>query len=107
MKSFSVLLQPGPPASHRDREPIVPQIPETDDRSSSDIQRFPLFDREPFRPVPELFPQFGRKDPTNHMVVTGAVGPAGPTLKALSEEKTPTPFPPPLQPSDTYAAGNC
>lgn len=97
-----VFLQPGHPASHRHRQPITPHRPKTDDRSG--IPRFPLFDREPFRPVTEFFPQFDIKDTTNHVVVTGAIGPAGPTLRAPPEEKTPTPFPPPLHHSDT---GNC
>lgn len=106
MKPFSVAFQPGPPASHQDREPLTPQRPKMDDRSSSEIQRFPLFDREPFRPVTEFFPQFDIKDP-NHVVVTGAIGPAGPTLRAPPEEKTPTPFPPPLLPPDSDASGSC
>lgn len=106
MKASCVPFQPGPPASHQDREPPTPQRPKTDDRSSSETHRFPLFDREPFRPVTEFFPQFDIKDPINHVVVTGAIGPAGPTLRAPSEEKTPTPFPPPLLPPDTDTSGS-
>lgn len=108
MISFSA-LQPGPPASVPDREPITPQRPPTpDDRSSSEIQRFPLFDREPFRPVTEFMPQFDMQDPTNNVVMTGAIGPAGPTLKTPSEERIPAPLPPTpaLKPSDTRDSGN-
>ncbi|XP_038566524.1 collagen, type XXVIII, alpha 1b [Micropterus salmoides] len=105
-----VQMVPGPPAPQPKREPITPQRPRMDDRNSLDTQRFPLFDREPFRPVTEFLPQLDLKDPTNHMVMTGAIGPAGPTLKSEPEEKTPPPLAttPPLLPSDTYvSAENC
>ncbi|XP_035527728.1 collagen, type XXVIII, alpha 1b [Morone saxatilis] len=98
-----VQMVPRPPGSQPDREPIAPLRPKTDDRSSSEIQRFPLFDREPFRPVTEFLPQFDMKDPTNRMVMTGAIGPAGPTLKTPPEEKTPPPTLV-LLPSDTYVS---
>ncbi|KAM3614078.1 uncharacterized protein V6R79_009784 [Siganus canaliculatus] len=93
-----VQMVPGPPASYPDREPIAPQRPNTDDRSSSEIQRFPLFDREPFRPVTEFLPLSDIKDDTNHLMETGAVGPEGPTIKVQPEEKKP---PPPLPPTPT------
>nr|XP_033495873.1 collagen, type XXVIII, alpha 1b isoform X3 [Epinephelus lanceolatus] len=103
-----VQIVPGPPASQPGREPITLPRPKMDDRSSSEIQRFPFFDREPFRPVTEFLPQFDMKDPNHHVVMTGAIGPAGPTLKAPPEKKTPPPPPtPPLLPSDTYAAERC
>lgn len=94
---------PGPPAPLPDRESVPPQRPKTDDRSSSETQRFPFFDREPFRPVTEFLPRFELNNPTHHMVMTGAIGPAGPTPKAPPEVKTPPPSPPtpPLPPSDT------
>ncbi|KAA8591879.1 hypothetical protein FQN60_017253, partial [Etheostoma spectabile] len=104
-----VQMVPGPPASRPDREPIPPQRPKTDDRSGpTETQRFPQFDREPFRPVTEFLPQFDMKDPDRHVVMTGAIGPAGPTLKAPPEEKTqpPTPPTPPLPNSDT-SSGPC
>ncbi|KAK5862109.1 hypothetical protein PBY51_017538 [Eleginops maclovinus] len=89
---------PGLPAPQTDREPITPQTPKTDDRSSSEKQRWPFFDREPFRPVTDSFPQFDMKDP-KHVVMTGVIGPAGPTLK------TPPPIsstlPTSLLPSDS------
>lgn len=97
---------PGPPAPQPNREPIAPQRPKTDDRSSSETQRFPFFDWEPFRPVTE----FDMKDPNHHVAMTGAIGPAGPTLRALPEEKTPAPSPPPSppqQPSDTQRSERC
>ncbi|KAM7421497.1 hypothetical protein PAMA_015576 [Pampus argenteus] len=81
---------PGPP-SPPDREP------KTDDRSTSENQRFPFFSREPFRPVTEFLPQ---SDMKNHMMLTGAIGPAGPTLKTPSEVKTPPPTPPEVNVSE-------
>ncbi|XP_032375561.1 collagen, type XXVIII, alpha 1b isoform X1 [Etheostoma spectabile] len=105
-----VQMVPGPPASRPDREPIPPQRPKTDDRSGpTETQRFPQFDREPFRPVTEFLPQFDMKDPDRHVVMTGAIGPAGPTLKAPPEEKTqpPTPPTPPLPNSDTSSEERC
>lgn len=56
----------------------------------------------------EFLPQFDIKDPNNHVVMTGAIGPAGPTLKAPPEDKTAPPLPPtpPLLPSDTDGSGN-
>ncbi|XP_049439428.1 collagen, type XXVIII, alpha 1b isoform X2 [Epinephelus fuscoguttatus] len=102
-----VQIVPGPPASQPGREPITLPRPKMDDRSSSEIQRFPFFDREPFRPVTEFLPQFDMKDPNHHVVMTGAIGPAGPTLKAPPEKKTLPPPTPPLLPSDTYAAERC
>ncbi|XP_070691171.1 collagen, type XXVIII, alpha 1b [Pempheris klunzingeri] len=100
-----VQMVPGPPASP-DRDPVTPLRPKTDDRSSSEIQRFPLFDREPFRPVTEFLPQLDMKDPTHHVVMTGAIGPAGPTLKAPHAEKTPRPSPqtPARLPSDAFVS---
>ncbi|XP_074508970.1 uncharacterized protein LOC141778537 [Sebastes fasciatus] len=99
-----VQKMPGPPSSQPDGEPFPPQRPQTDDRSASETQRFPYFDREPFRPVTEFHRQFGMKDPNNNVVMTGAIGPAGPTLRAPPEETTqlPTPTTPPLLPPDTY-----
>ncbi|XP_042369986.1 collagen alpha-1(XXVIII) chain-like, partial [Plectropomus leopardus] len=99
----SAPLQPGPLVPQPGREPITLQRPKTDDRSSSETQRFPFFDREPFRPVTEFLPQFDVKEPNHHVVMTGAIGPAGPTLKTPTEKKTPAPPPtPPPLPSDTY-----
>lgn len=107
---MSVFLQPGPPAPHLDTDSTPPKRPTADGRTPSESQRFPFFDREPFRPVTEFLPQFEMNNPTHDMVMTGATGPAGPTLKAPPEEKTP-PLPalptPPLLPSDTYQSGNC
>ncbi|KAL3060006.1 hypothetical protein OYC64_014577 [Pagothenia borchgrevinki] len=74
-----VQIVPGLPAPQPDREPITPQRPKTDDRSSSEIHRWPFFDMDPFRPVTESFPQFDMKDP-KRVVMTGVIGPAGPTL---------------------------
>ncbi|XP_023249185.1 collagen alpha-1(XXVIII) chain-like [Seriola lalandi dorsalis] len=95
---------PGPPAPRLSlsKEPITAQRPKPDDRTATDAQRFPFFDWEPFRPVTEFLPQFEVKKPSVQMVMTGAVGPAGPTLKVPSE-KTPAPSPPtpPLLPSDS------
>lgn len=89
-------LQPGPPApSHPERDT---SRPETDDRSET--PRFPLFDREPFRPVTEFFP-----DPANNVVVNGAIGPSSPTQKTSSETETPTPFPLPTSPLDASGPG--
>ncbi|XP_068562991.1 collagen, type XXVIII, alpha 1b [Cebidichthys violaceus] len=105
-----VQMVPGPPASQPAREPIALPRPKTDDRIDSETPRFPYFDREPFRPVTEFLPGFGKTDNNDHVVMTGAVGPAGPTLRAPSEEKTqpppppPTPPTPPLLPPDTYAS---
>ncbi|KAM7382966.1 hypothetical protein PAMP_002657 [Pampus punctatissimus] len=75
---------PGPPA-------IPDREPKTDDRSTSETQRFPFFNREPFRPVTEFLSQ---SDMKNHMMMTGAIEPSGPTLKTPSEEKMPPPTPP-------------
>ncbi|XP_054478041.1 collagen, type XXVIII, alpha 1b [Anoplopoma fimbria] len=93
-----VQMVPGPPASQPDREP------KTDDRDTSETPRFPLFDREPFRPVTELFPKFDMKENNDHVVMTGAMGPAGPTLRALPEEREQPAMPPtpPALASDTY-----
>lgn len=100
-----VQKMPGPPASHLDSESTSPKRPTADGRTPSETQRFPFFDREPFRPVTEFLPQFEMNNPTHDVVMTGAIGPAGPTLKAPPEEKTPL-LPalptPPLLPSDTY-----
>ncbi|CAJ1062945.1 collagen%2C type XXVIII, alpha 1b [Xyrichtys novacula] len=100
---------PGPPAPLPKREPIAPQRPKTDDRSSTVTQRLPFFDWEPFRPVTEFGPQFDMKDPDRHKVMTGAVGPAGPTLKVLPEERTPAPTAttPSLQPSENLKSERC
>ncbi|XP_029307094.1 collagen, type XXVIII, alpha 1b [Cottoperca gobio] len=97
----------GPPAPQPDREPITLQRPKTDDRSASETQRFPFFDREPYRPVTEFPPKFDMKDPNRHVVMTGAIGPVGPTWKA--EERTPPPSSstsptPPLPSSDTHVS---
>lgn len=86
VKRFDLLFscQPGPPApSHPDRDT---GRPETNDRAEA--PRFPLFDREPFRPVTGFFPD----SPTN-VVVNGAVGPSSPTQKTMSETETPAPLP--------------
>lgn len=104
-----VQMVPGPPASLPDRTRVTPQRPKTDDRSSSETQRFPFFDRQPFRPVTEFLPHLDTKDPTDDVVMTGAIGPAGPTLKAPLVEKTAGPLPPPtpaLLPSDTYVSAD-
>lgn len=93
---------PGPPAPP-DRQPITLQRPKTDDRTTSETQRFPFFDREPFRPVTEFLPQFEIKNPTNRMVLTGAIGPAGPSLKSPPQEKMP-PLPPPTPPLLSFDA---
>lgn len=88
------------------KESVTLQRPKTkDDRTSSKTQRFPFFDREPFRPVTEFLPQFDMNNPTHH--INGAIGPAGPTLRALPEEEMPVPSPPTLQllPSDIHISG--
>lgn len=61
-------------------------MPETDGQVGT--PRFPLFDREPFRPVTEFFP-----DPASNVVVNGAVGPSSPSQRTMSETETPTPLP--------------
>ncbi|GAA6217249.1 collagen alpha-1(XXVIII) chain-like isoform X1 [Lates japonicus] len=102
-----VQIVPGPPGSPLDREPITPQRSKPDDRTSTEAQRFPFFDWEPFRPVTEFLPKFEVKKPSLHgMVMTGAIGPAGPTLRAPLERRTPptTPPTPPLLPSDAYVS---
>ncbi|XP_030013147.1 collagen, type XXVIII, alpha 1b [Sphaeramia orbicularis] len=102
-----VQLVPGVPAPQPDREPITVPRPKTEDRTPSETQRFPFFDREPFRPVTDFLSQLDVKNPSSHKIMTGAIGPAGPTLKNLPENKTPSPLspptPPPL-PSDTYVS---
>ncbi|KAF0031938.1 hypothetical protein F2P81_016493 [Scophthalmus maximus] len=95
-----VQTAPGPPASHLDKEAVSPQRPKPDTRTSTDIQRFPFFDWEPFRPVTELLPRFEVKNPPPNTVVTGSTGPAGPTLKA----PLPSPLTPPLLTPDTHAS---
>ncbi len=109
MNSFCALLQPGPPASQPGRDRGAPQRPKTDDGPASEVQRFPLFDREPFRPVTEFLPQFDMKDPTDRSAMTGANGPPGPTLRALPEERTPPLLlpTPAMLPSGTDSSGNC
>ncbi|KAE8289237.1 Collagen alpha-1(XXVIII) chain Precursor [Larimichthys crocea] len=98
-----VQMVPGPPASLPDRELVSPHRPKTDDRSISEIHRFPHFDREPFRPVTEFLPHFDWKDPTNRMVMTGAFGPERPTPpQGLPEERTQMPPTPALLPSDSF-----
>ncbi|KAK2845045.1 hypothetical protein Q5P01_011704 [Channa striata] len=75
---------PGPPGSHLDREPVSPnQHPKTDDGLSTETQRLPFFDREPFRPVTEFLSQFEMKNPAHHVVLTGAVGPTEDCTKTL------------------------
>ncbi|XP_068179666.1 collagen, type XXVIII, alpha 1b isoform X2 [Antennarius striatus] len=91
-----VHLVPGPPASHPNWEPR----PTTINRPASETQRLPLFDWEPFRPVTEVLPA---AHPTNHMV-TGAIGPNGPILRAPFEEKTTTT---PMLPSPALVPEGC
>ncbi|XP_068426632.1 collagen, type XXVIII, alpha 1b [Clinocottus analis] len=94
---------PGPPASQPDREPVAVPRPKTDDGMASETPRFPFFDREPFRPVTEFLPPFDMKDNNGRVGTTGAIGPAGPTLR-VPEETTQPPTSPPLQPADTLAS---
>ncbi|XP_041842826.1 collagen, type XXVIII, alpha 1b [Melanotaenia boesemani] len=90
------------------REPVTPQRTRTDDdRTSSETQRFPFFDREPFRPVTEFLPRFEMNSPPHHL--TGAIGPAGPTLRAprgddIAAQSPPSP---PLLPSDSHTSEGC
>ncbi|XP_026172903.1 collagen, type XXVIII, alpha 1b [Mastacembelus armatus] len=85
---------PGPPAPQFDRGPITPGRPKTDGRTSTETQRFPFFNREPFRPETEFLPQFETENPTRRMGMTEAIRPAGPTSRAPPEEETPLLFPP-------------
>ncbi|XP_035813413.2 collagen, type XXVIII, alpha 1b isoform X2 [Amphiprion ocellaris] len=97
---------PGAPASQPDRLSVTPHKPKTDDRTPSQSQRFPFFDREPFRPVTDFLSQLDTNNPTHSTVLTEAMGPAAPTLKAPPEEKKLPPSPP-LPPSDTYGSERC
>ncbi|XP_067367921.1 collagen, type XXVIII, alpha 1b isoform X2 [Channa argus] len=101
---------PGPPGSHQDRKTISPQHqPKMDGRLSTETQRLPFFDRDPFRPVTEFLSQFELKNPTDHMVLTGSIRPAGPTRKAPSEDMKllPSPPTPPLLPSEAHKSEHC
>ncbi|KAF7661231.1 hypothetical protein LDENG_00266690 [Lucifuga dentata] len=91
-----VHMVPGPPATRPD---IIQQRPKPDDRTT---QRFPVFDREPFRPSTELLPKLEMKDP----IMTGSIGPVDPTLKAPTQEEAPPLSPPtsPALPSDTFVS---
>ncbi|XP_058504301.1 collagen, type XXVIII, alpha 1b [Solea solea] len=90
-----VHMLPGPPGSHLHREPVSPQKPDPDTRTSTDSHIIPLFDPELFRPVTEE-----KRTPAPPVVESGAAaaGVARPTLKVPTEEKTP------LLTSDTYAS---
>ncbi|XP_061573967.1 collagen, type XXVIII, alpha 1b [Cololabis saira] len=100
-----VQMMPDSSASKSTKESLKLQRPKiSEDRTLSKTQRFPFFDREPFRPVTEFLPQFEMNNPTRH--INGAIGPAGPTLRALPEEEMPAPSPPTPQllPSDTQTS---
>lgn len=72
---------------------------ETEDKMDSETQRFPFFNREPFRPVTEFLPQFEMNNPTQRMVINGDLGAAGVNVRAPFKEKRPP------QPSDTFVSG--
>ncbi|XP_017284060.1 collagen, type XXVIII, alpha 1b isoform X2 [Kryptolebias marmoratus] len=102
-----VQMMPGSPASHPDRVPIPPESPD-EDRTTSETQRFPFFDSEPFRPVTEFLPQFD----VNKFHMTEAVGPDGSTLRAPTRKEMPAPSPPsspspPPLPSDPHTSEGC
>ncbi|KAM4581200.1 collagen, type XXVIII, alpha 1b [Odontesthes bonariensis] len=90
---------PGSSASHSDRESVTPQRPKTDNDRTSEIQRFPFFDREPFRPVTEFLPQFEMNNPPHHM--NGAIKLGAPSKKGVP---APSPQTPPLLHSDTHTS---
>uniref|UniRef100_A0A3Q1HEG1 Uncharacterized protein n=1 Tax=Anabas testudineus TaxID=64144 RepID=A0A3Q1HEG1_ANATE len=69
-----------------------------DFKTLPETQRLPFFDREPFRPVTEFLSQSEMKNPTHQVVMTGGIGPAGPTVKAPPEKKV-SPLPPPTPPT--------
>ncbi|XP_024659919.2 collagen, type XXVIII, alpha 1b isoform X1 [Maylandia zebra] len=97
-----VQKMPGPPGSHPDGESTSRKRPTMNSRTTLETQRLPFFDREPFRPVTEFLPQFDVNNPTHDVVMTGAIGPAGPTLKTPPEEKIPPVPTPPLLSSDNF-----
>lgn len=67
----------------------------------SETLRFPFFDREPFRPVTEFLPQFEMNNPTQRMVIDGALGAVGLNVgDPMKERRT---FP--QLPSDTFISG--
>ncbi|XP_061633438.1 collagen, type XXVIII, alpha 1b isoform X2 [Phyllopteryx taeniolatus] len=67
-----VQMTPRPRESHPDRQATTPR-PKVDDRSSSQTQRLPFFERTLLRP--------DGKTPTRHSARTGVNGPAAPTVK--------------------------
>lgn len=95
------MFQPGSPASHSDRVLIPPRRPKPDeDRTTSETQKFPFFDIEPFRPVTEFLPQFD----INKLYMTEAVGPDGSTQRAPTKKELPVPSPPSM-PSYPHTSG--
>ncbi|XP_034030195.1 collagen, type XXVIII, alpha 1b [Thalassophryne amazonica] len=101
-----VHMVPGPPGLQPNRESITPQQPRTDERTTTETYRVPFFDREPFRPVTEVFPHFDVNNPIHRKVITR--GPAGPTLKTPAEESTLPPSPATtLLPADMKTPEEC
>lgn len=107
---FFFLSQPGSPASHSNRVLTPSHRPKPyEDRTTSETQRFPFFDREPFRPVTEFLPQFD----INKLYMTEAVGPDGSTQRAPTKKELPAPSPPsspsppspPPLPPDPHTSG--
>ncbi|KAM6910479.1 collagen, type XXVIII, alpha 1b [Xenentodon cancila] len=96
-----VQMLPDSSASNSNKESVKLQRPRNrEDRTPSKTQRFPFFDREPFRPVTDFLPQFEINSPVDQ--INRAIGLAGPTVGVLPEEEMPAPSPatPQLLPSD-------
>ncbi|XP_024917279.1 collagen, type XXVIII, alpha 1b [Cynoglossus semilaevis] len=81
---------PGPPGSRPEKEPTFPQTPRPDTRTSTNTP--PPIDNEPPRPGTEM------KDSLTFVVINGALGPAGPTLKIPPVEERISQPPPPRPP---------
>ncbi|XP_061771468.1 collagen, type XXVIII, alpha 1b [Nerophis ophidion] len=92
-----VSFQPVP--SHPEREPTAPQRPKTDDRTSSEPQRLPFFDREPFRPGTNVEPK--------HPVTAGVNGPMAPTMKTPRGSRPPMTTASPQRCSQPLDPGPC
>lgn len=78
----------GSSASQGESNRLVPPQKEKtgEDRSPSETQRFPFFDRELYRPVAEVLPKFDVNKPNPHK--NGANGQAGQALSAPTKKKS-------------------
>ncbi|XP_076006634.1 collagen, type XXVIII, alpha 1b [Genypterus blacodes] len=98
-----VQMVPGPPGSRPD---IIQHRPTTDDRSTSDTPRVPLFDRQPFRPSTEILPEVEMKGPIYTMTMKTPSHPTPRTPTQATNPPVPPPTPPAL-PSEPFTSERC